>query len=438
MRQIIVDLKEKHGCSPSVPTMRAPAKRKYEDWDVVSLESSEFDDSSSKASSSVFQMLGSAPVALTSGVPSPAEAIPVRPQMNTAAPDGPSAGGATRLLMSISPAEDKVAAASASSKLGTDKPASDQAQAPLSAPTRAPGILMGRREPPRPGSVESPVVPALLAAPATIDSADSVTSAGRRPPAGSSSVLYRTPSPRSCGRLAETLLNTGYSDVPRLDELNEPTLERSGISSCKSCDASSPSVSVAGDEASPRSTVSHVALAMAGDYASSQDSGDETDTTADASEIGMGSQVCIDREIDMKNNDRTIEDEELACVSEKQAAVAPMDQQSEKSPVDDAPNAVGEPAPTSTSSSSARHEDSSAGANAATTATGRPPKPTRSVATRGRTRRSARSSAVAEDPAPILPRRRAAAQGGDYAKRNSFLGSWPSRKQSAAAGTWDL
>jgi hypothetical protein len=37
-----------------------------------------------------------------------------------------------------------------------------------------------------------------------------------------------------------------------------------------------------------------------------------------------------------------------------------------------------------------------------------------------------------------LPRRRAASMSGGYAKRDAFFGSWPSRHQSAANGTWNL
>lgn len=443
MRQIIADLREQHGCSPSVPTMRAPAnKRKYEDWDVVSLESSEFDDASSKASSSVFQMLGSAPATGAGGVTSRAEAIPVRQQM-IAATDGQSAGGASRPLTSISPAEDKVAAATASSKHGVEKVIFDHTPvAPLlSAHVRAPGILVGRRESPGQGSVASPVS-ALLAPPTTIDSADSATSLGRRPPTGNSAALYRTPSPRSCSRPVESLLHTGYSDVPRLDEL-KPGLARTGISSRYSCSASPPSVSEAGDECSPSSAASHVALTMSGDYACAPDSGDETDTTADASEIGMDGRGGVDSEIDIDidNNDSTMESKQPSGNSDVRALVALVVPQSEESPVDDDPPApvADEPVPTRSTSSSDLSHDKNVEANATTAVAGRPPKPTRSTATRGMSRRSARSGAALEAPEEVaLPRRRAAARGGDYAKRNSFLGSWPSRKQSAAAGTWNL
>ena len=57
-RKTIAELKEQRGFSPSVPPLpTSNPKRSFEDWDYVSLESSDFDEASSRASSFLFQSM---------------------------------------------------------------------------------------------------------------------------------------------------------------------------------------------------------------------------------------------------------------------------------------------------------------------------------------------------------------------------------------------
>lgn len=381
MSKIIADLREQAGCSP-VPALMpiGGSKRKYDDWDYVSLESSDFDEASSKASSSLFKMLSSgAPDAPSSGT---AGCVPVRQKMDISVAAAVATVTAGKQL-TISPAEDKIAVAVPSCGLSYGKPTELCAPVrfvlPLSS-SRAPGILKFVGDRPSLGRSESPEPHAMLTVPSTIDSTDSHASS-KRPPARSSSSLYRTPSPQNIGRVVVTepwlqdFDCDTLSSVPRLEELS--------------------------NAAAARHSSIHEESFL-------DDDGNDTDTTVEATDIGMGVE---------DNSDKL---DEVAKVTQLTEAESSTNTE------------VSEP-----------HAEVNAEAIVCVDISGTPtcdktdafPATKLPKEVKKKIRREG-DREVALDPQPM--RRRAAAQSGNYAQRNSFLGSWPSRKQSAAAGTWNL
>lgn len=423
LNKVITSLREQAGYCPIPPgALCAPSnnKRKYDDWDYVSLESSDFDDSSSKASSSVFQMLGTggvdASMSMLTSIGGTSESIPLRRKMDVSA----ISSSVDKPLKSISPADDKVTLTVSAEKIVLENEVPDTSPEKILnsiEPTslcvqRAPGILKGLQKPSGSG-VESPAAESMLFPPNTIDSTESHASANRPPPFSSTSALYRTPSPQNIGRVIakEPWADDadGFTVVPRLDELSNTAAGIFAEYSCKSVEQCT-------DEG--------------GD-------GNDTDTTVEAAEVGMG---CDYKKSDC--NDVVIRNEDLVSIG-----CIPLDKSGDvPTNISTAPQVasqIEEGYMTPSSESSILPEENCVNEDIISDVgdsfcTGAVLKPSNNSTVKVKRAKPAKVRLRSSDIPPIpLPRRRATS-GTDYANRNSFLGSWPSRKQSAAAGTWNL
>jgi hypothetical protein len=574
MKRIIADLKEQHGCSSGMPAANSeqstltttPAKRKYDDWDYVSLESSDFDECSSRGSSSLFQSLGQQYKETTPA----AEIVPLRQKMDIVV--------SNKQLMTISPGDDSIkltpALVTSASEDGIkDGSGSGSGQRSALLPTlyssgnRLPGILSGgpkdsKAPPAHQFSVQSPVPTLGLAVssePACClsggsDAALQMYPGGQpqaRLPAGyppySSSSLYRTPSPRATatGAIGEdSAMDAGAMadlGVPILEELVAPSSgfqiispDRHGTEHDTDAvafadnvadNAVDNSIGVATEEAGGIGVLSFSSgkdVALAASTASTAASsavaeGPEVHPSdqhvipgipVEIQELNKNTEITTARNVssiaeaantadaddamaDIADDGDNMTTQEYVASQTSQASSgvgvafnSPKDDSFFNSPKDDVghtqrprsgsdvdfgddlhsemddrparpsdysyagisstckkPSTHSTSTPSPTPATKRRKIESSTtsgldDAPARRSGQGLPPKPKQ---TNRNNRTSSREPPPVDSETPDPPpRRRAATQGSSYAQRNSFLGSWPSRKQSAANGTYKL